>query len=235
MIATMIIEVTLAIFVLLRYATSSTKRIIITLLVCLAGFQLAEFQVCGATIPDLVWSRIGYVLITALPPLGVHLVTKLRRQKMPWAVWTAYGLGLAFALAFAFAPTALNRGVCTGNYVIFLLAQPLAGLYGIYYFGLELFGLGLTLVPVRNVVPAQKSALRWLAIGYAVIILPTFIIDVLLPYTHTGIPSIMCGFAVLFALISGFRIAPLVLDAKSSSRISKHDSNEKGAARKRDQ
>jgi hypothetical protein len=211
MLATIAIELALAILIAVKFATSSTRRIIITLLICLAAFQLAELRVCGATIPDLVWSRIGYVFITALPPLGIHLVVKLRKQALPGIVWPAYTLGLMFALAFAFAPTALNRGVCTGNYVIFLLSQPLATYYSWYYYGLQFVGLALTLAPRRKATANQIRALRWMAVAYAVIIIPTFIVVVLLPYTHLAIPSIMCGFAVLFALILGLKIAPLAL------------------------
>ena len=86
MMATVFIELALAVVVAVSYITSSTRRIIISILILLAAFQVAELQVCGATTPDLIWSRFGYVFITMLPPLGVHLIARLRHQSLSWAV-----------------------------------------------------------------------------------------------------------------------------------------------------
>ena len=49
--------------------------------------------------------------------------------------------------------------------------------------------------------------------------LPTTIVNVVDPSTIEGIPSIMCGFAVILAIILLGFVAPLTLEAKKS-----HDS-----------
>jgi len=210
MVATIIIELSLVGWVLVRYALGTSRRLIIAILVCLAAFQLAEFNVCSSALPDIIWSRIGYVFITLLPPLGLHLVMRLRRNRISVLLAGSYTAAIFFAGAFAFLPTALNRGVCAGNYVIFRLSEPLAIVYGYYYFGLVLLGLGLTLWPVHNADERRREALHWTAVGYFAITVPTLIINFLLPMTHLGIPSIMCGFAVILAIILGTRVARLV-------------------------
>jgi len=212
MIATIIIELALAGWVILRYATSTSKRLIVTLLLCLAAFQLAEFNVCSSAPVDLFWSRLGYVFITALPPLGIHLILKLRRESRPALLAFSYLASGIFTAAFAFLSTGLNHGVCTGNYVIFILAQPLSLLYEIYYFSFVLIGIWLALRPTPNAPsPAQRRSLYWMVAAYFAFSVPTLVINFLLPSTKAAIPSIMCGFAIIFAIIIGLKVAPLVL------------------------
>lgn len=210
MVATIIIELGLAVWVVARYVLGTSRRLIIAILVCLAAFQLAEFNVCGSSMPDVIWSRIGYVFITLLPPLGLHLIMRLRGERGRALIMGSYVVAAAFAGAFAFLPTALNRGVCAGNYVIFRLSEPLAIAYGYYYFGLVLLGLALALWPRHKVGERRREVLAWVAGGYCAITVPVLIINFLLPATHMGIPSIMCGFAVILAIILGTRVAPLV-------------------------
>jgi len=54
----------------------------------------------------------------------------------------------------------------------------------------------------------QREALYGMIVGYLVFLLPTAIANTIDPATMAGIPSIMCGFAVLFALILFFYILP---------------------------
>jgi hypothetical protein len=212
MIATIVIELALALWVFSRFALGTSRRLIVVILACLAAFQLAEFNVCGSTTPDLIWSRIGYVFITLLPPLALHLIMRLRRGRWRPLVAVSYVVGSAFALAFVFLPTALNRGICAGNYVIFRLAQPLSDYYSYYYMGLVALGLVMAFWPTKSLGARRRSALRWTAIGYIAFTLPTVIITYLLPFTRLGIPSIMCGFAVILAIIFGLKVAPLADD-----------------------
>jgi hypothetical protein len=209
MIATIIIETGLALWILTRYTINKPRRIMIALLVLLAAFQMAEFNVCSSALPDLIWSRLGYIFITLLPALALHLVVLMRGEHRPRLVAMGYTLAATFVLAFAFAPTSLNRGVCTGNYVIFALAQPLSLLYGYYYFGLEIAGLGLAMAPLVKPDKTIRTTMQWLVVAYLTMMVPTLIISVILPAAHLGIPSIMCGFAVFFALILGLKVAPL--------------------------
>jgi len=63
---------------------------------------------------------------------------------------------------------------------------------------------------------ARKATIG-LMLGYLVFLVPTAIANTVRPETRAGIPSIMCGFAVIFALILGLYIMPLVSEKRSSS------------------
>lgn len=207
MIATVAIELGLAAWVLLRYRLNSTRRIMLAILVCLAGFQLAEFSVCGQYGSSLVWSRLGYVLITFLPALGIHLALNIGHLRSKFTV-VPYALAAGFAGLFAFLPSELNSSVCTGNYVVFQLSAGLSVYWMWYYLGGVAVGLALAARGAATGRVPTRPAFLWLALGYLSFILPSYSIYWLAPATGRGLPSIMCGFAVLLALIIGLKIAP---------------------------
>jgi len=49
-----------------------------------------------------------------------------------------------------------------------------------------------------------------LVLGYLVFLIPTALANSVKPETRRGIPSIMCGFAVLYAIILALYILPKV-------------------------
>lgn len=206
MVATIAVELALAIWVLVRFAHTRSRWLIALILVNLAGFQWAEFNVCTTSPISLMWSRLGYIFITLLPPLGLHLIVRLAHWPRRVLIWS-YLVAAAFIGVFTFAPSTLNLGVCTGNYVIFQLAEPYSKLYGLYYFGLLFAGITVSRRPLSGTTTKQRRALDRMAIGYLSFIVPTLIIIYWLPGTGHGIPSIMCGFAVIFALILGLGVA----------------------------
>jgi hypothetical protein len=222
MLATFFIEVFCAVYVIAKYRLTAVTRIAAALLIGLAVFQLAEFNVCvGAFgVDSLTWARIGYVAITALPPLGIHLMLTIAGVKNPWLVATGYISGLVFACIFLFVGQGMGAQQCLGNYVIFSIAPWSVIPYFIYYYGWLLVAVGYSLylgsrLKKRN----QKIALYCLAVGYAAFIVPTTAVNIMDPSTIAGIPSIMCGFAVILAIIlTGFVIPRYYFPIKQSRR-----------------
>src|SRR5688500_209822 len=202
MIATFIIEIALAAFAVWRYKLNTVSRLVVLLLVFLAIFQLAEYMLCGGFgVDGFTWARIGYVSITLLPPLGLHLATVLAGVKKRGLVTAGYISAALFVLFFAFVGQAISLGVCHGNYVIFEMAPGSSWLYAFYYYGWLLTGAWLSYKWGKLTKSATKQqALFGLGIGYAAFLLPTSTLNLLVPSTIAGIPSIMCGFAVLLAL-----------------------------------
>ena len=86
MLATLAIEIILAIHTMWRYKLNPITRIVVALLVCLALFQWAEYNVCEGTVlfDSVGWAKLGYVAITMLPPLGIHLVYQISADKRRW-------------------------------------------------------------------------------------------------------------------------------------------------------
>lgn len=219
MAVTLVIELSLVVYVFFRTKPSSIKRITITILLLLAIFQMAEYMVCGAYSEVLVnsASRIGYVAITFLPALGIHLANEISGRKMNWTTIVAYLLAGCFAIYFGFAPASINSSICTGNYVIFNLQNTAALIYTIYYFGLLFSLIALSVQLAREQKNRDKRrALNWLVIATLVFLVPTGLMYWFYPEIEQAIPSIMCGFAVLYAIILAGRIVPLATKAKSS-------------------
>lgn len=207
MIATFAIEMVLAAHTLWRYKLNPVSRVATVLLVCLAAFQLAEYNVCEGTVlfDSAGWARLGHVAITLLPPLGIHLIARMSGDTRRWPVLGAYGLGAIFVSYFLLATGGISAGACLGNYVIFEQGHGTGLWYGIYYYGLLFAGISYAYMMSRQAAPHITRALKVLIVGYTAFMAPTTLVNIIDPSTIAGIPSIMCGFAVILALIlSGF-------------------------------
>lgn len=214
MILTFVIEISLAIYTILRYKMNEISLVILSLLVSLGLFQYSEYNVC--TTGGELWSRIGYVAITALPPLGIHLFYLLSGKVSRKVVVFGYVTMALFAAYFLTASNVFNSYQCTGNYVIFQLSDIASRLYGLYYYGLLVVGifLGADWL-INNPKPkAKRKLIEALIIGYLVFLVPTVTVTTFFPDTRAAIPSIMCGFAIVFALILALYIAPKSLKIK---------------------
>lgn len=104
MLITFLIEISGALWVLIRYRTNRAAQLIMALLVLLGIFQLAEYMVCERVlgVSSLDWARIGYMAISLLPPLGLHLVLVLAGKPNRGLTLAAYGSAVAFAAYFLF-------------------------------------------------------------------------------------------------------------------------------------
>lgn len=209
MLATFAIEILLALYTLLHMRRSRASAVIIATLACLAIFQLAEYQTCGADNSKEAWSRLGFVAITLLPPLGVHLATILTKTKGRLLTIISYAASAIFIAIFALAPAPIYSSVCGGNYVIFHLNGSLGWWYGAYYYLLIFTCLMIAAGATFGKAPRSKTARRWFIFGVLVFLLPTATVNVYYPQTVAGIPSIMCGFALMYALVLGLKIAPM--------------------------
>lgn len=208
MIITFAIETILVVYVLFRYRRTAVVWLSAAILTGLATFQLAEFNVCTGA-KGLLWAQIGYVAITLLPPLGLHLAMQLAGRLYRWLLAAAYGSAALFLVAFLFAAQAINGQECLGNYVIFDIASWLTWPYVAYYYGWLLVTVFFAWQSGRMLKNQWKRrSLYALLVGYLLFMVPTTIANIADPTTIAGIPSIMCGFAVLLALILVVLVLP---------------------------
>ena len=218
MLATFVFEVSMAIYTLWRYKLGPASRLSVLVLLTLAVFQLSEYMICegGLGLEGLSWAKIGFVAITFLPPLGLHLVSVIGKSDKKLPLVLAYGSALVFSAYFLLAASGIESQVCGGNYVIFHISQALAIIYGVYYYGWLLFGIFACrqFYFVAKTAKIKRSMLA-LALGYISFLLPTTAVNLVDTSTMAGIPSIMCGFAVLLAAIISFVVLPLAGDKKS--------------------
>jgi hypothetical protein len=209
MLATFIIEISLLVYTLWRYKLNTLTRLVASLLFFLALFQLAEYNVCGGLGANAAtWSRIGFVAITILPPIGIHMLHTI--AKRPWSNLTgaAYGMAAAWIIVFAFSEKAFSGHVCAGNYVIFQIKPGLGGLYFFYYYLWLFIGGYLSYRFAQAMKKERRESLVLLALGYATLLIPTTMANMAKPETMQGLPSIMCGFAIILAGIVTFGIMP---------------------------
>lgn len=217
MIITFAIEIILALYTVWRYKLNTIGRLTTAILLALAAFQASEYFVCGGMgLHAEQWSRAGFVAISLLPPLGLHLLHVLTGKKGRQLVLAAYVTMAGFIAYFLLAPSAFSGHVCAGNYVIFQIGTYATWAYAAYYYGWILTALyiaikWITLRSQRKTPKTPKAIVQSvyaLVVGYLVFLVPTAVANTLKPETIAGIPSIMCGFAVLLAFILVFYILP---------------------------
>jgi hypothetical protein len=224
MLATFIIETVLAAYTLVRYKFDTYGKLAVALLLALAAFQLCEYHVCGGWgVRASEWSRAGYVAITTLPPLGLHLLHVLANKKDRKLVWEAYATMFGFIAYFTVVPHVFRGYACTGNYVIFQIGTRPAIVYALYYYGWILAAIGLGIRWANQLKHNAKDRARNLTVqalilGYLVFLVPTALANSVKPETRRGIPSIMCGFAVLFAFILALYILPKMAHKRTRVR-----------------
>ncbi len=220
MLATFITEVGLLAYVLIRHKMNPVTRIVAMLLAFLALFQLAEYNVCGGLLGlnTETWSRIGYVAITALPPLAFHLIVLIAKAGRRWQPLVALGyvVGIAWSVFYALVPSAFDGHACAGNYAIFQIGHDVGSLYFGYYYAWLLGGIAACIYFARTDDRRIRTIMLLQLTGYLSFFLPTAITNTVRPETIRGIPSIMCGFAVIYALILVFYIVPLCQSAKTA-------------------
>lgn len=215
MVATMIIETVLAAYTVWRYKMTELTRLVTVTLLALAIFQLSEYFVCtGLGSVAVPWSRIGFVAITSLPPLGLHIMHVLAGKERRRLVISVYTVMAAFMFFFLLSPSTFTGHKCTGNYVIFQFTPNVTGTYAVYYFTLLLIGISLgirwsgELSAKGKQYAGQLKTVQAMVVGYLVFLVPSGLAMAVKPQARQGIPSVLCGFAVLLALILALYILP---------------------------
>lgn len=221
MLVTFLIEIVFAGYIAWRYIMTSTTRLVISILVCLATFQGAEYMLCGGLgVEGGMWSQLGYSAITLLPPLGLHLAFSISSKKS-FIVPVAYGTAAIFVAYYSLATAAISGHTCYANYAVF---DTHAGFipsffYGLYYYGWLVVGVFTAwYLAGKTQKQAVRRALYALAIGYLAFMAPTTAFNLIDPSTVAGIPSIMCGFAVVLAFVLVGKVAPEAIRQKDPSR-----------------
>jgi hypothetical protein len=208
MIATFSIEILLALYTFIRSRKAGSDLGIVYILVFLAVFQLSEYQICGHENP-LLWSRIGFFVITLLPVLGYWIATRFRKRHHH--VIFAFIVALLLALALVIMPKSIVGSACLGNYVIFSVQPSIYTLFSYYYYTFLLLGLWQAVMAIEEHPKKEKlkRALKWYIFGYLSFLVPMMTIFAFVASARAGATSIMCGFAVIFAVVLTFLVAPV--------------------------
>jgi hypothetical protein len=211
--ATFIIELSLAGYVLFRYGLNNFSRVSIFIMLLLGSFQLAEYLICSGGDPQM-WSKFGTIAITLLPAAGLHMVSMLTRPTR----WT--GVGYLFAGLLVAAVIFLQVPIlpqCTGKFMLLKFETWFDILFNIYY-GLFIFIALEMIVRTWRQHKGNKKQLFWAMVAYLIFIIPTALVFLVISLSKEAIPSIMCGFAVLGALILVFKEMPVFYKAPAKNK-----------------
>lgn len=194
----------MALYAAVRYKRTWLVKLAIATLLLLGTFQLAEYMICAMGGGE-GWAKIGLVAITLLPPLGLFLADAAAGKKPGNAAHDNLKIGLALSALAVIIPVS---PVCRGNYAIFEYDWRFGAIYGTWY----LFVIGLTAwrlyTTAKKAPKARRPVLSNLLIGYAAFLVPTAAVVLAAPQAYPGVPSIMCGFALIYAAILTFRVLP---------------------------
>jgi hypothetical protein len=200
--ATFLIEFLFAIYVVARYKLNNFNRLAVLLLIFLGLFQFSEYMMCR-TDQVVIWGKIGIASITMLPVLGLHLITYLTHKSR----WLQVGYFLVGFTLFTVFFQEAGDFRCVQTFVTLYYDNLYDLIYTFYYFGFLIVGLFLLLKDLSKE-KMYYTERKWMTIGYASFILPTAILYAFSQIGNFAIPSVMCGFALLFAIILVFKIIP---------------------------
>ncbi len=169
----------------------------------LAAYQFAEVAVCSR--PDLkFFTRLAFFNITWLPPLGLWVGSQFNLPKSRWlrsAALIDFALAVGLSIWIFSDPQAITKSVCQTVIARYLHAPLFDIVYGIFYQG----SLGvLVFAAAAGMASAEDPILRkhWanLQAGILGFVLPALAIRVLVNEQPGLLPSVMCHFALFFAV-----------------------------------
>ena len=181
-------------------------------------------MLCTTNSPFL-WAKIGFIAYTFLPGLNLHAILRIlrRRANLFWI----YVIPTTAALLAVISPNFILDAKCMSVFIQTQIAfrnsggifnQTLYWIYLLYYSGFIAIALGYILrdyLHQRNMIKKEIDLVE--IIGAFMMLAPTVILTMLLPHLNVRFPSILCFFAIFFA-IATFAIAYLETKLKKKSK-----------------
>ncbi len=217
MLATFLVETVACIYALIRWGEGLFGGLAVFLLLSLGIFQWSEYIICKGGDPFL-WAKIGHVAITWLPVIGLQLVSMATYRTR--FVRLAWGCGAFLSFGIIVSQGIFVAAVCTGRYVIFETQSFFDWTYGVYYLSLLCIALGMLFAALWQK-KGDRTLLQWMMFGYLSFLVPTCTLSLLAMHVRGGVPSIMCGFALVMALTVVVCILPRYKAVISRQRKSK--------------
>jgi len=200
-----IVEAGTAVWIFLS-GTPGRKRIlqpIGLILLLLAGYQFAEVTVCFRP-ENLLYSRLAFLDITWLPPLGLWLCAEMAFPKQRWlkaAAWADIALALGLSIWIFADPGAITKSVCMTVIASYSHAGTFEIAYGLFYQSslvLTVFGAAAGMASIEDAV--RRKHLANLQTGILGFLFPALAVRIVLAEPEGLLPSVMCHFAVVLAV-----------------------------------
>jgi hypothetical protein len=203
--ATFFIEISFVCYIFMKYKPTLFSKLCIALLISLGVFQLAEYAICTTEYKD-IWVKIGYVSITLLPAIAIHIISTIvkRHTFLTTSAYTISGLLIA---AIIFIPEVALSATCMTTYVDIQSHWLYAILHRSYYVGFILIGLYTLWYSMRKHIGDKKEE-QFMIAAYAIFFIPSLVLFYFKVVVETALPSVMCGFAILTAFIFTLFLIP---------------------------
>lgn len=210
--------------ILLLFFRKTVFRLYFAVLIYVLGFyQFTEFMLCTGS-SALLWAKLGFVTYSFLPAVALHSILKIFKRKAP-LFWIYLIPTLASILALSTSSFIISAS-CMSVFVQVktmlhnpnLLSRGIYFIYALYYFGFILLTL---LIVIKDYLHQKNKIKREIdiieVIGAATMLGATFILIIVFPYLRFRFPSVLCFFAIFFA-IATFAIAYLETKIKNSRK-----------------
>ncbi len=203
-ILTAIFEIVVAVIAFRIKGRKSIRYTSAILLLILASYQILEIVICSISQNNLFLSRLAFIMIIWLPPLGVLLISFLFpiKKKLVFG-YSLFLLGLAFLMVIRiiFDQNFVTQTVCS---VIFARFSNPKIIYIVYSALYQLGLMSMLLLSAYGVINSkddlQRKLLGQILLGSMAFIIPAMITVIVVPATNGALPSIMCHYALLLAI-----------------------------------
>ncbi len=201
---TFAIEMILAVYLVKINPKKSLNRIGAVILFLLGAYQLSEFGICTSS-NQFFWARAGHIAYTLLPALGMHWVLIIKKSKKK--AWPLY-IPPAIFISLATSKTGFIGGTECARYFIKIIYNwnyLWLWSYQAYYAGSIILVAAMLLNCIANENnKKQRTIYLWGLVGVLSFTFPAFFFILLLPSFNAYSPSILCHFALLFAIIVAY-------------------------------
>ena len=197
-------EIGAALWVLRGPGDLGFLRRVSTLLVVLAGYQLAEVFVC-ANPENLLYAKLAFCDIVWLPPLGLSLLAYYAEPVRPWVRHVVRG---SFVYAGAMCvwvfvdPANITGTVCSTVLAMYKHdALAFHFVYGGFYeAGLLALIIAPSIIMKKLEDPRRRALMADLQLGVVGFVFPAFITQISVKSIDPAIPSLMCHYAIVLAI-----------------------------------
>lgn len=199
-------EIALVVVALRSRGRRSVLRPVAGLLLVLAVYQLLEVAVCSRP-DDLLLARLAFCDVVWLPPLGQWLILQCSPSPPRWLhrVVIGFFVGAGLLCVWVLADSSFLVGtVCSTVFATYEHGTPFHHVYGVFY---EV-GMGGTIVgaAIAMVHTADQDGRRHLAdlqLGILGFMIPALFTQLVWKELDPSLPSIMCHYALVLAVLLG--------------------------------
>ena len=197
-------EIVVAVWALRGPGERKIVRTTSAILLLLAAYQIAEVAICANVTAAGFTPRLAFIIVTWLPALGLLLIAQLSRPRSRVFTGSAYGLLAAAAgivVWIVVDRSFASASVCNAVYARYTHTMPRFLVYA-WFYCLGLLGMivfsGYGAMRCRD--PRRQRQLLAVFVGTVAFVALALATSRFVPPARGALPSIMCHYALLFAV-----------------------------------